>query len=181
MTTNGPSHSSSRLFYVRDRNSTRRFLVDTGAEVSVIPATSTGRRQSPLYHLTAVNGSKIPVFAQRSLTLNLGLRREFRWMFLVAHVNQPILGADFLNNYHPLVDIRTRKLIDSNTNLAATGIRSSLSFLPVAFYHDTSNAFSAILKDFPELTRPPDWSKPVMHRVVHHIETKGQPVFTRPR
>lgn len=35
--------NSSRLFYVRDRLSGRHFLVDTGAEVSIIPPSSSDR------------------------------------------------------------------------------------------------------------------------------------------
>ncbi|XP_064462765.1 uncharacterized protein LOC135373598 [Ornithodoros turicata] len=179
--TNGPGSSPSRLFYVREQASARRYLIDTGAEVSVIPASRTDRRQQSLYSLTAVNGSRIPVYAQRSLTLNLGLRRTFRWIFLVADVTQPIIGADFLTHHHLLVDMRRRKLIDSSTSLTVSGIRSSLQSLRIVFYQDSSNPFLAILRDFPQLTRPPDWTQPVKHSVVHHIETTGPPVFTRPR
>ncbi|XP_075533613.1 uncharacterized protein LOC142566665 [Dermacentor variabilis] len=35
--------------------------------------------------------------------------------------------------------------------------------------------------NFPNLTRPPDWTKPVQHDVRHHILTTGPPVFARPR
>ncbi|XP_064462642.1 uncharacterized protein K02A2.6-like [Ornithodoros turicata] len=117
----------------------------------------------------------------RSLTLNLGLRRAFQWIFLVADVSQPIIGADFLTYFHVLVDMRRRKLIDSSTSLTISGIRSSFPSLQIAFYQDASNPLLAILKDFPELTRPPDWCQPVKYNVVHHIVTKGHPVFTHPR
>ena len=42
--TRAPGHQPSRLFHVTDRNSGLRFLVDTGAEASVIPATRTDRK-----------------------------------------------------------------------------------------------------------------------------------------
>ena len=53
-------HQHSRLFYVTDRSSGFRFLVDTGAQVSVIPPTPTDLR-SPHPHLTlqAVNGTSL--------------------------------------------------------------------------------------------------------------------------
>ncbi|XP_064470512.1 uncharacterized protein LOC135385212 [Ornithodoros turicata] len=181
MATNGPSSQSSRLFCIRDKTSARRFLVDTGAEVSVLPASGNERRQPPLFHLTAVNGSKIPVYGQRSLTLNLCLRRVFRWLFLVAAVSHPILGADFLNNHQLLVDMRNHRLIDSATSLTVSGIRSSHQSLGVSVFQADGNPYLAVLNEFPQLTRPPDWSKPVPHSVVHHIETKGPPVFCRPR
>lgn len=45
--------------------------------------------------LEAVNKSRIPTYGERSLTLNLGLRRTFRFVFVVADLPTPIIGADF--------------------------------------------------------------------------------------
>ena len=53
--------NSSRLFYVRDRLSGRRFLVDTGAAVSIIPPTSLDRttpHNNP-FTLQAINSTNI--------------------------------------------------------------------------------------------------------------------------
>lgn len=83
----------SRLLYVTDPTSRRRYLVDTGAEVSLIPATRADRLGKPAYHLAAANGTGIPVYGERSLTLSLGLRRTFRWIFRTAAINHNILGA----------------------------------------------------------------------------------------
>ncbi|XP_064470148.1 uncharacterized protein K02A2.6-like [Ornithodoros turicata] len=78
--------------------------------------------------------------------------------------------------------MRNRRLIDSSTNLAVPGISSSLSSPGISFFHDETNPFHAILKEYPELTRQPDCTSPVKHSVVHHIGTnKGPPVFVRPR
>ena len=61
------------------------FLIDTGTEISVLPATSTERRlQQADINLVAVNGGSIPTFGKRSLTLNMGLRRTFRYLFQVC-------------------------------------------------------------------------------------------------
>lgn len=38
------------------------------------------------------------------MTLNLGLRRVFKWKFCIADVSHPILGADFLSHFGLLVD-----------------------------------------------------------------------------
>ena len=43
--------------------------------------------------LQAVNNSPIRTYATRSLTLNLGLHRTFRWLFVIADITTPILGA----------------------------------------------------------------------------------------
>jgi hypothetical protein len=86
--------SSSRLLYVMDKHSKTRFLIDTGAEVSVFPATQHDKRyRRKGVSLTAANNSAIHTYAKRELCLDLGLHRKLKWSFLIAEVNQPILGA----------------------------------------------------------------------------------------
>ena len=68
-----------------------------GAEVSTIPPTKLDKQRGPAsLSLQAANGSEISTYGTRSLTLNLGLRRLFRWIFIIADVKHPILGVDFL-------------------------------------------------------------------------------------
>ena len=57
--------------------------------------------------LQAANGIPIPTYGTRSLTLNLGLRRPYRWVFIVADVKYPILGADFLGHHGLIIDVKT--------------------------------------------------------------------------
>ncbi|TNN15263.1 Pol polyprotei, partial [Schistosoma japonicum] len=88
---------NSRLFHVRDRNSVLNFLVDTGAALSIIPKNKTklGRETSSVTLHTA-NMTKIATFGQKTLTLDLGFRRQFPWVFTVADLDLAILGMDFL-------------------------------------------------------------------------------------
>ena len=81
----GP-HPVSRLLHVTDPLTRHRFLIDTGAEVSVLPATSADRRRpsQPEHTLRAVNDSSIASFGTRSLTVSLGLRRRFQFVFVIA-------------------------------------------------------------------------------------------------
>ena len=51
--------SSSRLFYITDRNTGTRFLVDIGADVSVLPPSSADKQTSQNISLQAVNKSPI--------------------------------------------------------------------------------------------------------------------------
>ena len=115
MATSVPGSSHSSLFYTIDKTSRLKFLIHTGAEVSVIPPTKSDRHRCSLnFTLQAANGTQIHTYGQHSLTLNLHLRRPYRWVFTIADVKQPILGADFLGL---LVDIRRKTLIDSQTNI----------------------------------------------------------------
>ena len=73
----GLSHPS-RLFYVSDRSTGFRFLIDTGAEVSVVPPLCTEcSRRCEDFTLQAVNHVEIVTYGMCSLTFNLGLRHTF--------------------------------------------------------------------------------------------------------
>ena len=67
----------SRLFYIRDKNTGYLFLVDTGAQVSVIPPDPRKNHQLSSFTLQAANGSRIETYGEIAQTLNLGLRRFF--------------------------------------------------------------------------------------------------------
>ena len=67
----------SHLFYIVDACHNLHFLIDTGAEVSIIPSTSADMNNRCRLTLQAVNNSPISTFGTRSLTLNLGLHRTF--------------------------------------------------------------------------------------------------------
>ena len=84
-----PSH----LFFITGRISHLCFLVDTGAEVSVIPPSCCGSTYpSTGPSLQAANQSPIATHGVRPLCLILGLCRRFQWTFIVADVKHPILG-----------------------------------------------------------------------------------------
>lgn len=79
--------SSSRLFFINDHNSNLPFLVNTGAEVSLVPPSSTERKHpQDGFLLQAANNSSITTFGKRSLTLDLNLQRSFPWVFTIADV-----------------------------------------------------------------------------------------------
>ena len=128
-TTGAPGLSTSRLLHIHDRINNLTFLVDTGAAVSVLPPSSTDRKHPQThFNLQAANGSHIPTFGQKSLTLDLGLRRSFPWIFVVADVGRPLLGADFLHHFHLTVDLNKRTLVDGTTQLTIAGVIASSSF-----------------------------------------------------
>ena len=172
----------SRLFYVTDRNSGIQFLIDTGAQVSVIPPSPKERHSPSALTLQAVNNTSISTYGSRSLTLNLGLRRTFRWVFVVADVTHAILGIDFLQHYSLMVDLRQRRLVDAVTSLHVQGIISALtSPSPTLLPRDTSDPFARIVSEFPAVTQPNITTKIVKHGVTHHLTTTGPPVSARAR
>ena len=173
----------SRLFFVSDKTTRTRFLVDTGSEVSAIPSSPADRRRTPdKLTLMAVNDIPISTYGKCSLTLNLGLRWSLPWIFIITEVQQPILGADFLRHFGLLVDMQQRQLIDTHTQLHIQGILSTdPSPSPSICPKDANNPYLTLLSEFPALTRVRSLDAPVKHDVNHHIETTGPPVSAHPR
>lgn len=162
----------SRLYHVIDKPTGIHLLVDTRAEVSVVPPSRTHKQVD--FSLQAVNNTSIATYGTRSLTLDLGLRRTFQWVFIIADVQQPILGADFLRHYNLLMDMKHNRLSDTLTQLKVQGIVSqgpspSPTLLP-------TNEFTALLSEFRTISQPGYKEQSVQHDVTHHIDTKGPPV-----
>ena len=174
----------SRLFYVRDLISNLSFLVDTGAEISLIPPSSADRKhKQDGFTLQAANGSSISTFGKRSLTLNLQLRRPFRWIFTIADVQHPILGADFLDHFQLLVDIRHRQLVDSVTRLHVQGVHSYRGIPPSPVWQIVAptTPFTTLLSEFSSITHPSSLDQPIRHSITHSIITFGPPTHARTR
>ena len=107
----------NRRLIVRDRVTGIRFLVDTGVDVSTIPASRRDLEHIGKQMLYAANGTIIPTYGQKLLRLDLGFRRVFQWPFIIAEVDTFIIGSDFLARYNLLPDIRHKRLIDGDTFL----------------------------------------------------------------
>jgi hypothetical protein len=93
--------TTGRLF-ITDRLTKQQFLVDTGSDLCMYPHRLILRHVN--YDLCAANGTAIPTYGWLSLSLNLGLCRDFTWRFVVAHVTHPLIGVDFLSHFGLLVD-----------------------------------------------------------------------------
>ena len=178
----GCSTISGRLFRITDPLTKLKFLIDTGAAVSIIPRSSLDRLKAPEYTLQAVNGTPIATYGTRSLTLSLGLRQTFRWIFIIASVPQPILGADFLHHFHLILDVKNKKVFSNSTHVSTPCVKSEIptSFKTISYLTQTAVNHS-VLRQFPQLFKHRGDSLPVKHSVVHHIDTKGSPVFAKAR
>ena len=178
MATSEAGPQTGRLLYVTDRESRLRFFVDTGSEVSIIPPSKAERKKrQDTFGLLAANNSPIVTYGTRLLTLNLGLRRTLCWVFMITNVRNLILGADFLNHYGLVVDMRRRRLLDTRSRLSVQGvISSSPSPSPTLLPKKPSNDLTAIMAEFPNITQPCSKDCPIKHHITHHINTTGPPV-----
>ena len=157
--------------------------MDTGAALSIIPQNKTEiSRETSSITLQAANKTKIATFGQKNLTLDLGFRRQFPWVFTVADLDLAILGMDFLERYEFLVGTKKRRLTLKETSYYTKGKESHISSLNLIQTPPVTTAkFQDILAEFPNLTKPnPQPSKDKL-KVSHTIKTEGAPVFAKPR
>ena len=129
----------------------------------------------------AANNTTINTYGNSKRVVDVGLKRENPWTYIVANVKQPIIGADFLIHYNLLVDLRSRCLRDMRTGLAIPASLSSISPLSLNRVDTVQNEYTKLLGLFPELTRPMTKGETVKHCITHKIVTKGHPVFARPQ
>lgn len=173
--------TESRRFLIFDRSSNIKFLIDTGSDVSIVPATSKQRQQKPVpIRLHAANGSSIKVYGSRYIDTDFALRRKFCWNFLIADVQIAIIGADFLANFGLLVDLKNRRLVDEKTGLHTCGGRATSSIFGVTTI-GLCHPFRDLLQEFREITVPTTIGSVAKHDVKHFIQTKGPPVAFKVR
>ena len=169
------------LLHVRDTNSGALFLIDTGAEVSIIPPAASDLRRPPTLNLVAANGSRIRSFGTRQMTLKVnGVR--YNWRFQVAEVNKPIIGADFIRAFGLLVDLTGRRLVQPD---GPSSIKAVLRQVPSDICNIvravSANEFEALLRSRPELSTPTFSFSAPRHGVQHYIVTTGPPVHAQAR
>ena len=160
-----------------------RFLVDSGAEVSVYPLSRAILGNKYTFNinnspkLIAANGSAIKSYGATEIVLNFG-GQCFTHRFLFADVNRPILGADFFKKHDLLIDLAGRRLISSDCvqfPLSESNKPLTLAGLSI------TNEFKEIIDEFPELLVPNFSSSANRHGVEHHIVTEGPPVHAKVR
>lgn len=175
-------HNVASRIFIQDPISSLTFLIDSGSDVSAIPASllKQFKNNKPDQKISAANGSAINVFGTKFLKLTLGFRRVFNHTFLIASVTKPIIGADFLKMTGLVIDIRNCRLIDPLTNTSVSGTPCRENIISPRFF-EIEQKYNSILQEFSSLMEPPNFNLPVKHTVMHHIITNGPLPYSRPR
>lgn len=151
-------------------------MIDTGSDVSCWPQVRPRIKNATNFVLSAANGSSIKTYGSKVFSINLGLRRDFKWSFIIADVSKPIIGADFLQHFGLIVDIKRKILIDPLTSLTSSGHTSRCS-LPVIKSISGNSKFHKLLEEFKIITQPSILSRSkIKHSTLHFIHTSGPPV-----
>ncbi|GFU61422.1 retrovirus-related Pol polyprotein from transposon opus [Trichonephila clavipes] len=142
-----------------------------------------GDTASKYLELYAANGSRISTYGIIKLELDFfffGLRRSFPWSFLVADVSDPIIGADFLERFELLIDVRNRRLLDGLTSLFVRGTVKQAQSLGLTLVENNS-PYNSILSKYTKWFSTNLQPSTNESSVFHCIETKGPPVHARTR
>ncbi len=159
----------NRLFYVTDNASGTCFLVDTGSEVSVIPPDPSTSRK------TSSPSTTLLLLHMAHNHLHSTWAFSFQWIFIIADVHKPIIGADISDFCW-----WTWKKPPSHRHMHTVMV-SWYSF-PRPFTQsnnppDSSNPYLNILADFPVVTQVCSPNRLIQHDVTHHINTTGHPIL----
>ena len=172
--------TSSRLF-LQDDLTKVWYLVDTGSDVTAVPATAEEMKKGPIKILYAANGTPIRVYGEKLMLFKLGLRREFKWPILIAELENAIIGADFLEHFDLSPDLKRKQLKDNTTGLCANGQIRLAPVIQIKVIQEDSKWFKYVQK-YPGIANPLMKRKPkISHTVTHTIETHGRPVFAKAR
>ena len=154
-----------------------------GAEVSVVPRSHTHQKTQKGLRLQAINSTSIPTYGTCLLTLNLGFRRTFRWVFIIADISKATLGADFLKHYGLSVDMKSHRLLDPLTHLKVQGVASLVaSFLILSLLlKQPKSDYQKMLMEFPTITSPYDGNIQIRHDVSTILKPEAPAVCVKPR
>lgn len=175
--------TNNRLTFT-DSTTGLRFLIDTGASVSVIPYDSSlvNKWDSKVcaYTLYAANGSEIKTYGSKTIVLDLNLRHTYQWTFIIADVKQPILGADFIKYHRLLVDLSGHRLIDRQTNIGTIATVAKWNE-PSLRTVNSNHPYEQLLFKYPDICKLINCKEVPKHSVMHFIEINGRPVSARSR
>jgi hypothetical protein len=85
--------ANARLIFLTNKLTNDRYLVDTGATLSIVPCTASSSQSGPLFK--GADGQPIPFWGFIKKTVQFQ-GKFFTSSFLQAYVAVPILGIDFL-------------------------------------------------------------------------------------
>ena len=167
--------------HLRDLISGKHFLIDSGAEVSILPKPDNWKGQPLNCKLYAANKSQIKVYGIANRIIKFVDNKPLVWQFYIADVPYPIFGGDALAHFHLLPDLKNRTLIDSEGQIFGQGSICSAELESISLI-DQSSPLKEVLGGFPSvigITEP--ISIPKQQQTFHHVETTGPPIAQKAR
>jgi hypothetical protein len=175
---------AKNLIFLQDTQHNFKFLVGSGASVSILPNSSTAPPTGP--HLVGANGKQIPAWGFRYRTVCFS-GQNFEFDFLLAAIATPLLGMDFLAKFELSIIPSKQQVLHAAsgrnfTKASTTPFISPWSPQIAAAVAAIPPQVQQLLEEFPSLLCPSAAPPKPLHGVVHHIETgSAAPVLSHPR
>lgn len=160
-------HPLNILPVISDRmNSNFKYLIDTGASISLLPKhlSFSVLESVDALKIVAANGTDIKCYGKQQFTVSLPECRSYRWIFYVCDVQRPIIGSDFLREFHLLVDVDKCRVFPASD-----------------FGHQCNSIKDLLNRKFPRLTDDIARDPHMTTFVEHNIVTDGYPVYSKAR
>ena len=145
---------SSSLIFVKDILLDREFLVNSGASVSVVP----GPQSSSVNRVCLLTVKGSPMICSGSCIIPLPFScgsgsKVYTWNFQLAPVSIPLLGADFLDYFNLLVDIKDRKVVhaDCPEDVVIQFSPGSQPAFKSVFFLSAPQQVQKLLEEFPDV------------------------------
>ena len=152
-----PTHPQTHndLLYVTDTVTKRKWLVDGGAVLSLVPPTLAQRTAGQIStQLQAANGTKIPCYGIQEMTVSLA-DRQVKFPITIADVRQSILGADFLAHSYLAPNHRDGTIIDlKDYSVLKAEFEVEEETIRVNHVSQSTDPFYQLLDKFPDLSNP---------------------------
>ena len=110
------------------------------------------------------DGRPTKAWGSKLIPLQFGSRR-FQFQFLLADVDQPILGADFLAEFDLLVDTKNHQVLQNRSFEPLAPPRFSPSNSSVASVCKLAPDVASLLDEFPAAWNPRTPGKPPEHKL----------------
>jgi hypothetical protein len=148
--------STKNLIFLHDSQNNFKFLVDSGASISISPHTSSAPPTGP--HLVGANGKLIPAWGRCPQTVCFA-GHNFEIDFFLAAVATPNIGMDFLAKFELSIIPAKQQVL--HTASGRTFTKASTSSFVSPWNPKTAAAVTALppqvqklLEEFPSLLRP---------------------------
>jgi hypothetical protein len=163
---------AKNLIFLQDSQNNFKFLVDSGASISILPHSSAAPPTGP--HLVGANGKPIPAWGLCRRTVCF-TGHNFEFDFLQAAVATPILGMDFLARFELSIIPAKHQVLHTASGRTFTKASTTPFISPWSPETDAAVAglppqVQHLLEEFPSLLRPSDTPPKLLHSVVHHID-----------
>ncbi|XP_050528193.1 uncharacterized protein LOC126898296 [Daktulosphaira vitifoliae] len=167
---------------ILDKKSNLQFLIDSGVEVSIIKPNNLDKSNISTRVLYTTNNQIIRTYGDPTMVLDLGLRRQFRYTFIIADVTRCILGVDFLAKFNLQINLKRKHFLEDGVTHLTTPLVTPLkadNILSISLI-EHNLTYSDILKKYSEVINPA-YQKELKHSTVHFIQTTGPSISAKVR